>query len=255
MKIKASLHIHTKEDLKDGYVVKYNIYDLIDYAERHNFKILALTGHKKFIYEPAFDEYAKKKGIILIPAVELNLNQGFLFLNHILVLNCDKEINQVKNFADLEKYKKEHPEIFIIAPHPGFGIMESISVSELIKHIDLFDAVEHSWFYSKSINLNSRSGRAAKKFNKPFIATSDAHILTYFDIDYAVLETDDLSLEGIFKAIKENKFYNITRPKKIYEMIWYILSDLSKRAIKFSLKLIYELFKNKQNRGFGQQKG
>lgn len=238
MKLKASLHIHTKEDLKDGYIVKYNIYDLIDYAARHNFKILALTGHKKFIYEPVFGEYAKKKGIILIPAVELNLNQRFIFLDHILVLNCDKEINQVKNFADLEKYKKEHPEIFIIAPHPGFGAMESIGLSELTKHIDLFDAIEHSWFYSKTINLNSRVGRIAEKFNKPFIATSDAHILTYFDIDYAVLETDDFSLKGVFRAIKEGKFYNVTRPKKIYEMAWYILSDLTRRAIKFPLKNI-----------------
>jgi predicted metal-dependent phosphoesterase TrpH len=61
MKYKSSLHIHTKEDSADGKIISYTIYDLIDKASEKDFKILALTGHKTFLFKDEYKEYALKK--------------------------------------------------------------------------------------------------------------------------------------------------------------------------------------------------
>ncbi|MFH1662180.1 MAG: PHP domain-containing protein [Candidatus Falkowbacteria bacterium] len=242
MKLKASLHIHTSEDKTDGHVIKYNVYKLIDEAKKYDFKILALTCHKKFECKKEHIDYAKKNGILLIPGVELALRK-FLRNNDVLVLNCEENVEKIKNFADLIKYKKNHPEIFIIAPHPLFGIKESIGKNKLIKYINVFDAVENSWFYSKFVNFNKKAKKIAKKYKKPFISTSDAHVLTYFNKDYTIIETEKLNIESVFKAIKANKFTNITEPKSLYKLIFYIIFFKIKQIIFWPMK--YELLKNK----------
>jgi predicted metal-dependent phosphoesterase TrpH len=233
MKLKASLHIHTKEDFVDGYVVRYNIYELIDYAAKNNFKILALTGHKKFIYRPEFGKYAEKKGIILVPGVELHINRFLFLTDHIIVLNCGKDVEKIKNINDLLEYRKANPEIFVLAPHPGFGFLESISINKLIKNIDLFDGFEHSWFYSKKVNLNKKVVSLAKKFNKPLVATADAHILTYFNTDYAIIDAEYFSSSSVLDALRRGRVANVTSPKSIFSIAWYIIRDMAERVIKY----------------------
>jgi len=244
MKVKASLHIHTKEDFQDGYVINYNIYGLIDHAKILDFKVLALTGHDKYIYKPEYGEYAKDKGIILMPGIELRLNKFFLFNSHLIILNCGFDSEKIKNFEDLREYKKNHPEILVLAPHPAFDILESMSLSKLIKYMDVFDAIEHSWFYSKLFNLNNRVEKIAAKFNKPFISTADAHIFNYINTDYALIDIENLSTKEVIKAIKAGNFSNITAPKTILQMIKYIILDIKKRIIKYPFKIVNGLFKN-----------
>ncbi len=241
MKLKASLHIHTKEDFVDDYVVRYNIYELIDYAEKCGFKILALTGHKKFVYKKEFGEYAGDRGIILIPGIELHINRFLFFSDHVIVLNCERDIERVKNFNDLARYKKDHPEIFVLAPHSGFGFLESISINKLIKNIGLFDGLEHSWFYSKKINLNKKVEDVAKKFNKPLVATADAHVLTYFNTDYAVINAEQFDLSSVLGALRGGHVINITSPKSIFSMAWYLIRDMAERMIKYPVIKILNL--------------
>ena len=237
MQIKTSLHIHTKEDRSDGHVIKYNIYQLIDHAEKLDFKVLALTGHRRFIYKKEYGEYAKEKGILLIPGIELALKYGFK-QNHVLVLNCDKNVEKVKNFSDLQAYKEQNPSTFVIAPHPTSSFIVSIGKKKLIKYIDLFDAIEHTWFYTRKINFNKKAEKISKNYNVPFVATSDVHNLRHFNTDYLVIDTDSLDPESIFNSIRNGNYINCTRPKNLFELLSINLIFVLKYVFKFPIKLM-----------------
>lgn len=237
MKVKASLHIHTKEDVRDGHFIKYNIYKLINKARSFDFKVIAITGHEKYLFTEDHFNYAEKKGILLIPGIELSLDNIFFKCSHIIVLNCKKEVEKIKTIAELKKYKTKHPEIFIFPPHPNYGFFESIGIQKLIENISLFDAIEHSWFYSKQFNWNKDVKKIARAYNLPFIATSDAHTLEYLNTDYLMIDINKLTKEDIFRAIKNKKYKNITAPKKFIKLIIYFISILFKyfllKPIKF----------------------
>ncbi|MFA6593910.1 MAG: PHP domain-containing protein [Candidatus Buchananbacteria bacterium] len=218
MKIKASLHLHAKEDIRDCKLIDYTIKDLIDRAAVLNFKVLAITCHEKMVCNSEMVAYAKSRGILLIPGVEIRLNRKDL-----LILNCDVTAEQITDFALLDKWRQKHPESFIIVPHPNHGMMVSLGLNKLRRHRDLFDAVEHSWFYSKQFDPNRKVSRICVALNKPFVATSDLHQLKYLDLDYAVLELADLTPSAVFAAIREGKFQNVSQPKSILELaIFYI---------------------------------
>jgi len=232
MQYKASLHIHTSEDKKDGHLINYNVYNLIDEAEKNGFKVLGFTPHKKFVFREEFAEYAKKKGILLIPGVERGLGR---FLNrHVVILNCDKTIEKVKTLKELHKYKREHPEIFILAPHPTYNRLISIGAGKLKKYIDLFDAIEHSAAYSKKMNGNNKKAELiAARFQKPIIATADVHFLKKLNTDFAIIEAVDLTAGSVLQAIKYGKFKNVTVPQTCFGLIKYYLNFLTKYSIKF----------------------
>ncbi|MDI6733893.1 MAG: PHP-associated domain-containing protein [Patescibacteria group bacterium] len=214
MKFKTNLHFHTNDDPHDKGI-NYTFLKGIDGAKELGFDILALTCHKKSINIEEYEKYAKKNGILLISGVELNIENC-----HVLILNTKKDIEIIKTFSELRKYKKEHPEIFIIAPHPFFYGNYSLK-NELEIDIDLFDAIEHSWFYSKQFNRNKKGEKIAQKYSLPFIASSDTHDLWGLDKDYAIIEMETKNIASVFKAIREKKFENITRPKKLWrEMVF-----------------------------------
>ena len=215
MQAKASLHLHTKEDFKDGALITYNIKQLIDQAVSDNFSVLAITGHEKCVVQPEHLAYARSRGVLLISGVELKIRQ-----KHVLVLNCDASVEAIKSLAELSDFKKNHPEIMVIAPHPNHK-KSSLGLRRLEEFKNLFDAIEHSWFYSKIINPNLRAAAWCQKNKKPFIATSDLHLIEYLNCDYAVLEINSLSVSDVFSAIRENKFVNISSPKSLTEMIFF----------------------------------
>lgn len=219
MKLKTSLHIHTHEDPFDWKFIKYSVYDLIDFAESKKFSVLAITLHEKFLFEEKWREYATEKWILLIPWIEINIRNKHIWWSHILVLNCDKKVEEIKTFEDLKLYKQNNPEIFVIAPHPGFDLFNSISLKNLEKYIDLFDTIEHSWFYTGFRNKNSRVKKIAKKYSKPIISTSDTHFLDFIDTDYTLIDSEKLEVKDIFNSIKSWKFENLTKPKKFLDLV------------------------------------
>lgn len=218
MKYKASLHLHTKEDFEDGSIIKYSIYDLIDEVVRLDFKILALTGHKTFLFKPEYGEYAKERGILLIPGIEAEIKG-----RHCLILNCDQSAEGIKNINNLIAYKRGHPDCFVIAPHPNYKT-KSLGLGLVKKYTEVFDAIEHSWFYSRKVNPNIATADLAKKIKKPLIATADLHRLEYLDCSYAVIDCVSLDVDSVFEAIRQGKFENFSQPQSGIGMIIYFLS-------------------------------
>lgn len=250
MMIKASLHIHTFEDRVEGYMIKYNIYELIDWASQLGFKVLGLTCHKKIVYQDDYFNYAAKRGILLIFGVELQMRKK-MKRNDLIVLNIDPReaatVEKINSFEKLADYRRKHPDIFVLAPHPLATRLFSMGKKKLIKNIDLFDSVEHCWCYSRRLlNSNKKTKKITERFDKPFVATSDAHFLKYFNTDYIVLESSRLDPASIFSAIKRGAFVNVTKPKKIYQLVWCIINFQLRKYIFFVFKL-KQYSKNRSN--------
>ncbi len=239
MQLKASLHIHTSEDKKDGHMINYSIYDLIDEAEKNGFKVLGFTPHNKFVFKQKFAEYAKNKGILLIPGVELSL--GHVFSKHVVILNCNKNIEKIKSLKQLLEYKKNHPEIFILAPHPTYNRFISVGARNLKKYIDLFDAIEYSCSYSQKMNRNNKkAGSIAASFQKPIISTGDVHVLKKLNTDFCIIEATDCTAESVLQAIKYGKFKNITAPKTFFGLIASYINFSSKYISKYiTVKILH----------------
>lgn len=163
--LKADLHIHTREDPVDSWI-SYSAKDLVKYAAKLRYNVLAVTNHNRIFYNSMLSSYAKKHGILLIPGVEANI-EG----KEVLLLNV-KEVN-TKKISDLDKLRKENA--LVIAPHPFYPRLNCLH-SKLTQNIGSFDAIEYSHFYCKSFDIfNKKAVETARKYKKPLIGTSDAH--------------------------------------------------------------------------------
>ena len=196
-KLKINFHLHTGQDPIDA--VKHSEYQLIDEAARLGYEVLSITCHNALIFSDDLKEYAHKKGILLIPGIEKSIHR-----KHVLIINATIEAQKIQNFEDLREYRKKHPGCLTIAAHPYYP--GPISLQEnLEKNIDLFDAVEYSWYHSKRFNgPNKKAVKMAEKHGKPVLGTADNHILKYVNHTYSLIESEK-NTEAIFKAIKANK--------------------------------------------------
>lgn len=216
MKLKTNLHLHTHDDPEDS--IDYSFIDVVDAAQKYGFECLALTCHNTFVNREEYKKAAEARGILFVSGIERTIEHC-----HVLILNPDHSVEAVDTFAKLEIYKNEHPEILIIAPHPYFSGGYSLG-KKLEEYAYLFDAVEHSWFYSAHVNFNKKAERVAKKICAPFIATSDMHDIRFLNTNYAEIEVEEKTIPALFHAIRNNNFSNTTSPRKLLrEMVPYVL--------------------------------
>lgn len=217
MILKVNLHLHTANDPKDN--ISYSTYEAIDHAQKHNFDVLALTCHKKITCKKEYGDYAAKKGILLIPGIEARIEN-----KDIIILNYDKEIEKVKTFEELKNYKKNNPQIFILAPHPFVPHYTNVSLGKkLEQNISLFDAIELTVFSNKIFNFNKKAKRIAKKYNKPLIATSDTHFLKDIERGYALINAQEKTVGPVLTAIKKELVKNKLNPMGLLTMTEFII--------------------------------
>jgi len=206
--LKADFHIHTSEDPHD--YIRYNALELIDRAHELEYQILAITNHDHCTWSPYLRDYAMERGIVLIPGMEATI-QG----KHILLLNLPFGDLNISTIKDLYCIPKE--EGLIIAPHPYFP--SPVALGRLFtKHLKIFDAVEWSHFFCKSINFNIPMKRVAQKAGIPIVGTSDAHQRRQFNTTYSLVEAD-LDPVSVIEAIKMGKVQVKTHPLSIKELL------------------------------------
>ena len=228
--LKAQLHIHIKGDPSDN--IRHTWRELIDHAKKLDFNVLAITCHKRIIFPAKAISYAKKRNILLIKGIEIEIGKSG---QHVLILNPHISAEKIRTFADLAKYKTAHLESMIIAPHPYFPTRRTLK-NNLEKHIDLFDAIEYNYFVTKSKNYNKKAIQIAKKYKKPLIGTSDCHVLKYLNTTYSLIDcpTEKNSLpnqQAILNAIRKNAITIKTNPlshftatKILLILLWQELS-------------------------------
>lgn len=195
----------------------YSPKELIDRAASMGFDVLCISEHylltrlgeyfPEYRKEPlatfnAFKEYAKEKGILLLPAVEMRYNEG-----EVLLVNFKGD---VKDYPTIESLKNLSEDVFVIAPHPFYK--RSFCLGEnLVKHIGLFDAIEYSHFYINLCNLNKEAVEAAEKHSKPLVGTSDAHLLMQLGHTYTLIDAEK-NQESVIKSLKQGKVKLVTKP-------------------------------------------
>ncbi len=228
--LKASLHLHTKEDPEDGKIIKYSAKDLIDQASQLDFQVLAITLHNRLYWNPELEHYAQERNIILLPGTEVSLKKNPWSQAHVLIIGA-KSLPPIRTIDDLEKWRHDHPECLVIAPHPNFPV-QSLGLKILPEKLNLFDAWEHSWFYTRIFNLNKPTIKLAQQFKKPLISTSDLHRHRFLKDDYCLIDCEKADQASIITAIKQGRLKNISRPKGILELVFYTLRFIRPRKGK-----------------------
>ena len=195
--IKIDLHIHTLDDPKDA--VDFSAHQLLERARSLGFRVLAITLHDAVFDRKEVFADAAATGILLIPAAEVRLLGA-----DVIVLNVTaEEVAELKNFDDVRRLRaRRGNSIFTVAPHPFYVFGGSIG-SRLFEEIDCFDAIEFCHFHIGPFNPNRRAQRVATRFDKPMIATSDAHRLNAFGCHYTSMPMPPaLTVENVFAGLR-----------------------------------------------------
>jgi len=194
--LKAELHTHAREDPNESQNITFTAKDLVDIAKKKGYDVLSFTFHDHLYYDE-IKEYAKKKGILLIPGIEKTI-EG----KHVLLYNfTQKELKKINSFEDLRKEKKNKH--LVVAPHP-FAPLSSALNDQFYKNADLFDAIEFSSVYCRIYNINKKVERIAKKYGIPMLGNSDLHFMFQFGMTYSLIDSKK-TIGSVIKAIKDGK--------------------------------------------------
>lgn len=95
--VRADFHLHTRADREFKFTGDDNFYNsnYVDALEKAGIRLGVITNHNKFDFEEfkALRKTAQKKGIALLPGVELSVNDGANGI-HTLVVFSDEWIDE-----------------------------------------------------------------------------------------------------------------------------------------------------------------
>lgn len=222
--LKVDLHLHSSEDPVD--VIHHDARQLIDRAAELGFNALALTLHDHDLSDPNVSAYAHERGIVLVPGVERTI-EGC----HVLLLNFADRTDHVRTFEDLASLRKSGAGV-VIAAHPYFPDSTCLRW-RLEPYIELFDAVEWSYFWTRGLNFNAKAAQVAAKHGKPLVASSDLHDLRQLGRTYSLVFADPTA-ESICEAIREKRVSIHTSPVPTLELA-RVLGGMFRRGRKASL--------------------
>ena len=212
--IKLDLHIHTLDDPKDA--LDYSAHELLERARLLGFRVLAITLHDAVFDRPEVFADAASMGILLIPAAEVRLEGADIILLNISA----EEIEPLRSFDDVQKLRAQRGDsLFTIAPHPFYVLGGSIG-EKLVDKIECFDAIELCHFWSRLFNPNRRAIQVAAEFNKPLIATSDAHQLHAFGSHYtSIARPAELTIANVFAALRRGPLRVTSPPCSLRDLV------------------------------------
>jgi predicted metal-dependent phosphoesterase TrpH len=218
-KLKVDFHTHTNDDPKD--YIDFSARQLIDRAAELGLDALAITNHNIVTFSREIEEHAAGRGVLLIPGIELTLSN-----KHVVVLN--PEIQKAEDFRSLDDLAAiRNDESLIIAPHPFYPGSRCLR-SRLLAHIDSFDAVEFSFFYSRFINPNKKAVKIASAKGKPLVGSSDCHNIWQVGLTYSLVQAEK-TIPSLIRAVKEGRVEVATAPLSIFTMgrvgINWVLGD------------------------------
>ena len=207
--LKVDLHIHTGEDPVDR--ISHSACDLVDRAVTLGFDALAITLHDSQFNDSRVFDYARERGLVLIPGVERTV-EG----KHVLLLNFPEDaVASARTFDDVARLKAQSNGI-VIAPHAFFPDKSCLH-SRLDAHADLFDAIEWSYFWTRAVNFNARAARWAREHGKAIVGNSDLHDLRQLGRTYSTIDAP-ADPESICAAIRDGRVVHHTEPVPVFEL-------------------------------------
>lgn len=215
--IKVDLHMHSGEDPEDG--LEYPATALVDRAAELGFGAMAITLHGQVLEEPRVFDYARQKGVLLIPGVEWRIRRCDVLLYNV----TQREVERLRTFADLRAFQRDRgDDALVIAPHPYF-FKHSLH-GRLEENIEAFDAIEYCYLHFSWLDLNRRAQRLAGRHGKPVVANSDAHNLWMFGRHYTLVDAEP-TIPAIFRAIRENRVEFRSPPATLGECFKMFVTD------------------------------
>jgi len=207
--LKCDFHMHAREDPLD--CCTYGARDLIEKAAALKFDVLAFTFHGCVLNDPAVTEFARERGILLIPGCEV-----FVERREVLCLNItQKEVDDIYTFQDLRAWKKAKGEAgLVIAPHPFYPVPQCLQ-EKFFEHPDLWDTVEYCHMHMRGLNFNAKAERVARERGLPLVATSDAHELFMFGTNHTLVDADK-EMMAVFRAIRAGKVRHYSTPHSVW---------------------------------------
>jgi predicted metal-dependent phosphoesterase TrpH len=201
--LRADLHVHTRE--AEPFIA-YNAREVIARAAREGYRVLSITNHDTLTFDTELAAFARDRGIVLIPGVEVTV-EG----RHVLIYNADVAVDKLTTFAGLRRYRT--PEWLVVAPHPFFPA--SYCLREKLWHeIELFDAIEFSHFYTPRLDFNRAAVKLARAIGLPLIGTSDSHFDDQFGTTFSLVNAE-AGVESVLAAIKAGRVSVVSRPLSI----------------------------------------
>lgn len=212
--LKAELHSHSSDDPCD--FIGYDSHTLIDRAADLGYDVLAITLHERQLDVRLLADYARHRGVVLIPGIERTIDG-----KHVLLINFPREAESVTSFEDVRRLKARSNGL-VIAPHPFFPTGSCLR-GLLDRHADLFDAVEINAFYTPEVDFNGQARRWAAAHGKPLVGNGDVHRLEQLGTTYSLIDAAP-DPEAICEAIRAGRVVVKSRPISAFEAGWHLVS-------------------------------
>jgi len=203
--LKVELHSHTADDPSD--YIPHSTCQLIDRSAELGYDALAITLHDRQLDVRAYADYARQRGVTLIPGIERTI-EG----KHVLLLNFSRASESVDTFDDLARLRANESGL-VVAPHPYFP--SPTCLGKLLKaKADLFDAVEYNGMFTAALNFNERAARWAMMHGKPLVGNGDVHRLRQLGTTYSLVDAP-ADADAICEAIRRNRVWVEATPVSV----------------------------------------
>lgn len=201
--LKLELHAHTDEDPADR--IPHTTAQLIDRAAALGYGALAVTLHDRYFDPAAHAEYARARGVVLLPGIERTIAH-----RHVLLVNFPPECATVRTFDDIARLKARSNGL-VVAPHPFYPTISAMGGRLLDLHAHLVDAVEVNAMYTRYVDFNRRAVAWSRAHRKPMVGNSDLHCLEQMGSTYSLVRADP-NPDAICEAIRAGRVEVRTEP-------------------------------------------
>ena len=204
--LKLELHAHTDEDPADR--IPHTTAQLIDRAAALGYGALAITLHDRYFDPAAHAEYARSRGIVLLPGIERTIAH-----RHVLLVNFPPECALVRTFEDVARLKAGSNGL-VVAPHPFYPLISAMG-RLMDVHAELIDAVELNAMYTRQLNFNRRAIAWARAHGRPMVGNTDLHRLEQMGPTYSLVDADP-DPGSICEAIRAGRVEVRTEPLRSF---------------------------------------
>ena len=200
--VKLELHTHTDEDPADR--ITHSTRQLIDRASSLGYGALAVTLHDRYFDPAPHADYARDRGVVLLPGIERNIGR-----RHVLLINFPDACADVHTFDDIATLKQRFGGL-VVAPHPFYPIPSALG-GDMDRHAAIFDAVEINAMYTRLVDFNRRAVRWARAHGKTLVGNTDLHLLDQMGTTYSLVHAEPRP-DAICEAIRAGRVEVRTEP-------------------------------------------
>jgi predicted metal-dependent phosphoesterase TrpH len=201
--LKIELHAHTDADPADR--IAHTTRELVDHAASLGYHGLAVTLHDRY-FDPAEErEYARERGIVLLPGIELTLDG-----KHVLLVNFPPDIAGVRSMDEVVRLKRRSCGM-VIAPHAFYPTPTAVGGRWLDRHAHAIDAVEINAMYTSWLDFNRPAYTWAKANAKTLVGNTDLHLLAQMGTTYSLVDAPP-DPDAICEAVREGRVEICSEP-------------------------------------------